>query len=117
MKNLKGIVAVVVMIAAIYLAWKLFPCYVANYNLRADTDNMAMKYTYAQGVTAEGIRNDVIAKARDHDITLTEEDVVVDRTQAGVTIDVHYSVPVTLPGRVIDLKFEFTSGNKMLTSK
>jgi hypothetical protein len=117
MNNLKGIVALAVMIAAVYLAWKLFPSYVANYNLRADTDNMAMKYTYAQGVTADGIRDDVIAKARDHDITLTEENVDVDRTQAGVTIDVHYTVPVAIPGRVIDLKFEFTSGNKMLTSK
>jgi hypothetical protein len=116
MKSLKAWVVLAVMFAVGFLAFKLFPPYVGNYNLHADTDNMAMQYTYAQGST-DAIRNDVIAKAKDHDIVLTEENVDVERTSAGVTIDVHYVVPVQLPGRLVELKFEFSSGNKMLTSK
>ena len=117
MSNLKGIVVVLLLIAAVFLAVKLFPPFVANYNLHSDTDNMAMQYTYAQSATPDAIRTDVIAKAKDHDIALTEENVDVDRTQSGVTINVHYSVPVKVPGRVIDLKFDFSSGNKMITAK
>jgi hypothetical protein len=117
MKNLKGILVVLVVIAVGFLTVKLLPPFVYNYNLHADTDNMVLQYTYAQGATAEGIRADVIAKAKEHDITLADEDVDVDRTQSGVTINVHYTVPVKIPGREIPLKFEFTSGNKMITAK
>ncbi len=117
MKNIKAILTILVLVAAGFLTWKVLPPFVANYNLRSDTDNMVLQYTYAQGATAEAIRNDVIAKAKEHDITLTEDNVNVNKTQVGVSVDIHYSVPVQIPGRVIDLKFEFTSGNKMITAK
>ena len=70
-----------------------------------------------QGATPDVIKTEVIAKAKEHDITLAEEDVDVDRSQVGVTIDVHYTVPIQVPGHVIPLKFEFSSGNKMITAK
>ena len=117
MGNLKAIVIVLLVIAAIFLCVKLIPPFVGNYNLHSDTDNMVLQYTYAQGATADAIKADVIAKAKEHDITLTEDDVEVARTQVGVTIDVHYTVPVQVPGRVIPVKFDFSSGNKMITAK
>jgi len=117
MKNLKALAVVLVMVAVGYLTWKLLPPYVGNYNLHQETDNMAMQFTYAQGASPEAITNEVIAKAKEHDIELTEENVKVERSQTGVTIDVHYTVPVQIPGRVINMPFDFTSGNKMITAK
>jgi hypothetical protein len=117
MSNLKGFLALLVVIAAIFLAVKLLPPFVANYNLHADTDNLALQYTYAQGATVDAIRAEVIAKGKEHDITLADDDVDIDRSQNGISITVHYTVPVAVPGRVIPLKFDFVSGNKMITAK
>ena len=117
MKNLKALGVVLIMVAIGYLTWKLLPPFVGNYNLHQETDNMAIQFTYAQGASPEAIATEVIAKAKEHDIVLTEENVKVERSQTGVTIDVHYTVPVQLPGRMVDVPFEFSSGNKMITAK
>ena len=117
MSNLKGFAVVLLIGAVIFLGVKLLPPFFENYNLNADTDNMVLQYTYAQAATPDAIKADVIAKAKEHDITLADEDVDVDRTQSGVTINVHYVVPVKVPGREINLSFNFTSGNKMITAK
>ena len=78
MSNLKGFAVVLLVVAVIFLGVKLLPPFVANYNLHADTDNMVLQYTYAQAATPDAIKADVIAKAKEHDITLADEDVDVD---------------------------------------
>ncbi|GEM_PF-6456052 len=117
MGNLKGFLILAVIGAGIFLVAKLAPPYVANYNLHEDVDNMVLQYTYAQNATAENIQAAVIAKAKEHDIELADENVDVARTQMGVTVDVHYTAPVNLPGRVVNLPFDFHSGNKNITAK
>jgi hypothetical protein len=117
MKNLKGLLILLIMGAAIFLVVKLAPPFVSNYNLHEDCDNLVLQFTYAQNATPENMQADVINRAKDHDIILTEENVEAARTQMGVTIDVHYSVPVNLAGRTVNLPFDFHCGNKNITAK
>ena len=118
MKNVKALLVLLLVGAGFFVAWKLFPPYVNNYSLKQDLDTMARTYTYAQAATPVAIKADVIAKAKDHDVLLVDENVDVERSATGVNIDIHYTVPVEFPGgKKMELKFAESAGNKLITAK
>jgi len=117
MKNLKMLFTLAVIAGIIFLAIKVGPPFISNYELQQDLDTIARMATYAQAKSAKDITDDVIAKAKDDDVVLTPDNVNVDKTAVGVNIDVKYEVPISLPGKVVVLKFNPTAGNKLLTAK
>ncbi len=117
MATLKAVLAVALFVAMIFLAIKLVPPYINNYQFADDINTIARFSTYAQGKTVEAIREEVIQKAKENSITLKEEQVQVEKTQYGVAIDVKYTVAVDVPGYRFNLNFNPTTSNKMITAR
>jgi hypothetical protein len=115
--NLKLLTTLAVVALAIFVSVKLGPVYFAEYQLKEDLDSMARLATYAQNKTPEDIKRDVIAKAKEDDVMLKDDDVQVERTPNGVNIAVKYSVHVDILGQGKDLNFELATGNRNITAK
>src|ERR1022692_4635853 len=101
--NLKLLTTLAVVALVIFVSLKLGPVYFAEYQLKEDLDSMARLATYAQNKTPEDIKRDVIAKAKEDDVMLKDDDVQVERTPNGVNIAVKYSVHVDILGQGKDL--------------
>jgi hypothetical protein len=115
MRKFKALLALLVVGAMIFLGVKLVPPYFANYEFQDDLNTLARYATYAQSKTAEDVRTDVLAKARERGIELTGDQIQVTKDGSGVSIDVRYEVVVPVPGHTFTLKFNPTAGNRMIT--
>ncbi len=112
-----AILWLLILAALIYLAAKLLPPYIDNYQLQDDLTTIARYSSYAPNKTEDDIRNEVIGKGREHDVLLKPENVTVEKTGTTVNIDVHYMVHVDLPAHPVDLSFNPSAGNKIITAK
>ena len=115
--NIRALLGLAVIVLMIYLAAKLMPPYINNYELGSAVEGIARYGAYAQNKSADDIRADVIAKAKECDVILTAENVTVDKTQYAVNLDVKYSVTVEVFGRPVTMSFNPTAGNKMIAAK
>jgi hypothetical protein len=97
-----------------YLGYKFLPHYVSHFQLKDAMTDIAVRHaagTLGSSRDAKAVKDAVLAKAQELDIPLRREDIEVRQTEEKVFINVKYIVPVELPGRVYDLKFEFTGNN------
>jgi len=98
-----------------YLGYKFIPPYVSHYELKDALDELAVYEVSGIGVSKNGTAVDtqdlVINKAKEMGIRLEKKDIKIERMTDKILIHVHYSVPIDLPGRVYELKFDFTSHN------
>ncbi len=115
--NFKAIFSVVVLGIIIFLMVKLVPPFVNNYQLQDQIQTIAQYTSYQQAKTAEDIRKDVIEKAKDCGVTLVPDQIRVEKRRTTVSIDVKYTVHVELPVKPVDLEFNPTGGNKIITAK
>ena len=115
--NLRAIMGLVVIALIIYLAVKLIPPYVNNYQFQQAIDGVARYSAYIQNKSAEDVKNEVYAKAKECDVLLPPDAVEVEKTGTTVNIDVKYVVVVDLPGKGVEMRFNPTAGNKMITAK
>ncbi|HSA94346.1 MAG TPA: hypothetical protein VLE48_15135 [Terriglobales bacterium] len=114
MRTLKALIGLAVVVAGIYLAYRLIPPYFANFQLEDAIESEARLGSYSNKSEAE-IVDIVLKKARDLDIPLRAEQVHVLRDSNGLTIWAEYTVHVDLPGRPVDLKFRPSTSNKAQT--
>ena len=108
--------------ALAYGAYKFAPPYVSHYQLQDAMKEIAtlsavgmLPPAKASSGSSSGpaadVQDAVLAKARELEIPLRREGVVVRREESVVFITVKYTVPIELPGRIYDYKFEFTVRN------
>ena len=101
--------------AIAYLGYKFIPPYVSHFELKDAIDEIAVYEVAGIGVQKKGPAVDtqemVINKAKEMGIKLERENIQIERMTDKIFIHVNYSVPIDLPGRVYDLKFDFTSHN------
>ncbi len=95
--KLKALLALGVLVALVFTAYKLVPVYFANYQFQdaIDTESKFALTGYPQR-TENDIRQDVVKKARDLGIPAKPEDIqlVIDRGRVDISLD--YSVPIDL---------------------
>jgi Domain of unknown function (DUF4845) len=105
---LKALVYTAFLIAAVFVAFKVVPAYVANYQLK---DKMTEQATFAivNHYTEDQIKDNIFKTIQDLDIPATRDDVKVRNTGTGLAISVSYSVPVDLMVYKTDLNFATTS--------
>ena len=115
--GMKALLAVAVFGVVAFLAVKLVPPYVNNYQFQEELDTIARFTIYSQNKTADDIRGDVMVKVKDLKLPVKEDQIQVNKTTYGVNIDVKYSVRVEVPGYTFNLAFNPVAGNKMLTAK
>ena len=116
MGTVKAIVGFLAIILVIYTGFQIIPPELANYSFQDDLRNIAMVGGANPHQTDQEILDLVIKKGLDHQLTLTPEQVTVQRIGTpgapAVYVAADYQVPVSLPGYSFTLHFTPSSGNK-----
>jgi hypothetical protein len=112
-KAVLGFVAVILVVIALF---QVAPPIMANFSFQDDLRQVAMIAGGNPQKTDDDVRNDVLRKAKEHDLPISEKQVKVERILTpglmAVYVSADYSVPINLPGYSFDMHFNPTSGNK-----
>jgi len=111
--TLKTVVLVALAVLAIYLAFKLVPPYVSEYQLQDKMQELA-RFGIVNHYSDEQIRENVFKVAQDLDLPAKREDIKVTVTQSIVRISLEYTVPVDLLFYSTELHFSPSSENKSI---
>ena len=111
--KLKSIIIVAVIVLLIYLAVKIIPPYVNDYQLSDKMQEQA-RFAVVNRYTEEQIRENVFKTVQDLDIPAKREDIKVVSTNAVVKISMNYTVPVDLLTYHMELHFTPSSESKSL---
>jgi hypothetical protein len=102
--------------AVVVCLFQVAPPMLANYSFSDDLKTVAMMDSANLQKTDDEIRNDVIRKAKEHDLPIEAKQVTVQRINtpglSAVYVAAEYTIPINLPGYSFDMHFEPTSGNK-----
>jgi hypothetical protein len=116
MGTIKAIGGFLLVIGVIYSCFQIIPPELTNYSFQDDLREIAMMGGANPHETDQEILDSIIKKAQDHQITLTAEQVTIQRIgtpgAAAVYVAADYSVPVNLPGYSFQLHFTPSSGNR-----
>jgi hypothetical protein len=116
MGTVKAIAGFLAIVLVIYLGFQIIPPELTNYSFTDDLKNIAMVGGSNPHTSDQDLVEQVMKKAREHEIPLTPEHVTVQRIGSpgspAVYVAVDYSVPVNLPGYSFSLHFTPSSGNK-----
>jgi hypothetical protein len=101
--NFGCLVGLVFLLLAIFIAYKMIPIKVKNAEIRE---------VCADEAKSAGIHNDdqirkaILAKAKENELPITDENIHIDRSLANnIKLDVEYEVPVAFPGYVYNWHF------------
>ena len=116
MGTVKALVGLLVIIGVIYCAFQVIPPELTNYSFQDDLHNIAMTGGANPHTTDQELIDSVMRKAQEHQLTLTPEQITVQRIGSpgapAVYVGADYSVPVNLPGYSFTLHFTPSSGNR-----
>ena len=112
-EKIKGLIALLVVVAAIYVAWNMIPPYFNNYQFQDTLDDIARKNSYSQN-TDDAIKEIVVSKAQSSNIVLKPDEITVSHTVDGLGISVHYKVHVDMIVHPVDIDFGANSMNKRI---
>jgi hypothetical protein len=116
MGTVKAIVGFLLVIAVVYAGFQIAPVEMTNYSFQDDLKNIAMVSGANPHQTDQELIDQVMKKAKEHQIPLAPEQVTVQRIGTpgapAVYVAVDYSVPVSLPGYDFNMHFTPSSGNK-----
>ncbi len=112
-KALVGFAAVIFVVIAVFL---VLPPVMANFRFQDDLRQVAMMAGANPQKTDDDVRNDVLRKAKEHDLPISDKQVTVQRILTpglmAVYVAADYTVPVNLPGYSFELHFNPSSENK-----
>ncbi len=111
--RLKSILVVVIVVLAIYSAWKIVPAYVNEYQLQDNMQEQA-RFAVVNRYTEEQIRDKVFKVVQDLEIPAKREDIKIVATNSVVKISLQYTVPVDLMMYHLELHFSPDSESKSL---
>ncbi|MFZ0733419.1 MAG: hypothetical protein WAM79_13915 [Candidatus Sulfotelmatobacter sp.] len=113
---MKALIGFLAIIAAIYAGFQIIPPELRNYSFQDDLQNIAMTGGANPRETDQDLTDSVIRKAQDHQITLTSDQVTIQRIGTpgapAVYVAADYTVPVSFPAYSFTLHFTPSSGNK-----
>lgn len=116
MGTVKALFGFLAIVGVIYACFQIIPPELSNYSFQDDLRDIAMVGGANPKETDQELLNSVIRKAQEHQITLSPEQITIQRIGTpgvlGVYVAADYSVPVTLPGYSFTLHFTPSSGNR-----
>jgi hypothetical protein len=116
MGTVKALVGFLVIVGVVYAGFQIVPVEMTNYSFQDDLHQIAMVGGSNPRETDQELMDAVMKKAREHEISLTPEQITVQRIGTpgllAVYVAADYSVPVNLPGYSFTLHFTPSSGNK-----
>jgi hypothetical protein len=112
--TIKAIVWTAILVYGAFVAYKILPAYVAEYQL-ADKMQEQARYANVNRYTEEQVRENIFKVVQDLDIPVKKEEIKVVANQALVKIEMDYTIPVDLLVYHLNLHFTPSSENKSLT--
>ena len=110
MQRLKALFGIFLVVAFFYLAWKILPPYIQEYQFQQEIQSIARNSEYA-AVDENGIRQQVKQKISDFSIPVNPESVVINKSGFDVTIGVNYTVHIDAVFHPFDLQFHPSTKN------
>jgi cell division protein FtsL len=107
--KLKAIIYTAILVVGVFMAFKIVPLYVANYQLK---DKMAEQARFAvvNRYSDDQVRDVIYKTVQDLDIPAKREDIKVEHTSHGLRISLDYTAPVDFMVYQTDWNFA-TSGD------
>lgn len=102
--SLKAILYLIFLVAAVYVAIKVVPAYVAEYQLKDKMEEQA-RFAVVNHYTEDQVRDSLFKVVQDLDIPAKREDIKVRNSNQGVEVSLDYTVPVDLMVYKTDLHF------------
>jgi hypothetical protein len=106
--KLKAIIYTLILAAGVFVAVKIVPAYVADYQLKDKMTEQA-RFAVVNRYTDDQIRDIIFKVIQDLDIPAKREDIKVQANGRGLAISVAYSVPVDFLVYKTDLNFSPSS--------
>jgi hypothetical protein len=106
--RLKALVYTAILIGGVFVAFKMVPAYVAEYELKDKIGEQA-RFAVVNRYSEDQIRDNIFKTIQDLDIPAKREDVKVVNTNHGIEISVNYTVPVDLMVYKTELNFSPSS--------
>jgi hypothetical protein len=102
--KIKAIIYTMILVVGVYVAVKLVPIYVAEYQLKDKMTEQA-RFAVVNRYTDDQIKDLLFKVVQDLDIPAKRDDIKVTTTGRGLTIALTYTVPVDLMLYKTDLTF------------
>ncbi len=93
---------------AIFVAWRMIPVKVKAAELRQTVVDEAKS---AGTHNDDRIRSAILAKAREDNLPVTEQDITIVRANSAITVTVVYTVPIQFPGYTYNWHLEHVATN------
>ncbi len=106
--QLKAIIYMLVLAAAVYVAVKLVPVYVAEYQLKDKIAEQA-RFAVVNRYNEDQVKDIIFKVIKDLDIPAKRDDIKVETTNHGLMISVNYTVPVDLAVYKTEINFSPSS--------
>jgi uncharacterized membrane protein len=89
------LVGLIVLALGVFIAWKMIPVKVKTAELRQLVTDEARS---AGTRSDDKIRAAILAKARENNLPVTEDNIKISRAASQITVEVNYVVPIEFPG-------------------
>jgi hypothetical protein len=109
----KTILALLFLAAVVYAGVKIIPVYINSFELQ-DFIRQQNPFWVTQRAPAEGIRNTIVAKAKELNLPVSPEQVKVDVGGGKVAVSLDYTVPVNLIVYTWEFRFTPSAENRQL---
>lgn len=111
MKTFKLVFGIGIIVVGLYAAWQIIPPYFHHYQFDDTLEQTTRTLTYKDN-TDEEIKTIVVRAAKEVDVDLTPDEVVVQRSGPSLTVSVTYSVAVDLTVTQLNLNFSSQSSGR-----
>jgi len=102
------LVGLILLGLAIFIAWKMIPVKVKAAELRQTVvDEAKSAGTHGD----DRIKAAILAKAREDNLPVTEQDINIVRANGEITVTVTYTIPVVFPGYTYNWHLEHEARN------
>ena len=86
----------IILAVAIFVAYKMIPAKVKAADLKQTiTDEAKMAGAHSNEV----IMKQILSRARENNLPVTEDNVKISREHSEITVEVNYDVPIDFPGK------------------
>ena len=102
------LVGLIMLALAVFVAWKMVPIKVKAAEVRGVVvDEAKSAGTHSDKV----IMGNILSKAHEDNIPLTEDNVKISRANSQISIEVNYVIPVEFPGYTYQWHFNHSASN------
>jgi cell division protein FtsL len=106
--KIKAILYLAILAAGVFVAFKIVPVYVAEYQLKDKMSEQA-RFAVVNHYSEDKVRDIIYQTVQDLDIPAKREDIKLTNTHAGMAISLSYSVPVDFIVYQTELNFSPSS--------